>query len=108
MQTYVYGHKNAIATIKLSLSWCAYPLYSLTCALTSSHWICSVFLIKIVNYNYKCTFNVFSGSEMLKFLGLRLLVPASDRVPRPLTLHLAVVVTMALTYDEVQVQPYIH
>ena len=29
--------------------------------------------------------------------GLRPLVPASDRVPQPLTLHLVVVVTMALT-----------
>ena len=48
--------------------------------------------------NYKCTFNVYSGSEMLKFVeGLRPLVPAPDRVPQPLTLHLAVVVTMALT-----------
>ena len=38
-------------------------------------------------------FNVLSGSEMLKSPGgLRSLVPASDRVPQPLTLHLAVVV----------------
>ena len=44
------------------------------------------------------TFNVFSRSEMLKISGgLRPLVPASDSVLQPLTVHLAFVVTMALT-----------
>ena len=96
MQTYVYGHKNTIATIKLSLSalvcFChANPLLNPVHSHVHWHYLIefvAFFWLKYV-VNYKCTFNVFSGSEMLKFSeGLCPLVPTSDRV-RPTTCDVA-------------------